>query len=125
MKDLRQEASERGIRVPLARTLDKYGIDDLFWLALLAGQDWKCAVCLKSRATWNTDHQHVPGWSKMPPERRRIYVRGVLCWHCNRTVVPSNLSAADGRRVADYLRRYEERRDHQLTVGVEPPCPPG
>ena len=23
------------------------------------------------QALWNTDHEHVPGWAKMPPEERK------------------------------------------------------
>lgn len=108
---LRNESESRGIRAPQIRTLKIYGIDELTWLWLLASQGWKCAICQKSKATWNTDHEHVPGWKKLPPEERVRYVRGILCWHCNRHVVNSNLSAADGRRLAAYLEAYEARRD--------------
>lgn len=111
LEQLRAEALGRGIQAPLSRTLKIYGIDELIWLRLIASQDWKCAVCNKSKATWNTDHEHVPGWKKLPPEERARYVRGILCWHCNRHVVNSNLSAADGHRLAAYLDRYEARRD--------------
>lgn len=111
---LQDEAVRRGIKPPSNKTLAKYGLDALRWLELLATQGWKCAVCQKSRATWNTDHQHVPGWAKKPPEERAIYVRGILCWYCNRHIVQSNLSAADGRRVAEYLEAYEARRTADL-----------
>lgn len=110
-EDLELEANFRGIVPPQERTLAKYGISRLYWLDLIASQGWRCAVCHKSKAKWNTDHEHVPGWSKREPEERARYVRGILCWHCNRHVVHSNLSAADGRRLAEYLEVYEQRRD--------------
>lgn len=120
--DLAQMALERGIRPPTDRTLAKYGIDSERWLELFQLQNWRCAICLKTKATWNTDHHHVPGWAKKPPEERAIYVRGILCWHCNRHVVGSYLSAADGQRIADYLLAYETRRS-QLEQEVENDCP--
>lgn len=110
----RLEAESRGIFPPQPRTLGRYGITADDWLALLECQGWKCAVCERTGRKWNTDHEHVPGWMKMPDDRRRIYVRGILCWHCNRRVVPSNLSAADARRVHTYLDTYEKRRADAL-----------
>lgn len=115
MSALKDEAARHGIRPPSAPTLRRYGLTADEWLALLAAQGWRCPVCLKSGAAvrWNTDHDHVPGWAKRPPEERRRYVRGVLCTYCNFRRVNSRMPAAEARRIADYLRAYEERRDHQ------------
>lgn len=111
--NLVQEAENRGIRVPSKSTLAKYGLQQWEWCKLLKDQGWVCPICEKAKATWNTDHEHVPGWHKKPPQERKRYVRGVLCWHCNKYGVPSNLSAAHGQNVADYLLEYERRRDGQ------------
>lgn len=111
MADLLSESVKRGIKIPTQRTLDKYGLKVSDWLKLLQSQDWKCAVCHKSKAKWNTDHEHVQGWSKMTAERRSIYVRGVLCWYCNRHIVQSNLTHTEAQRIADYIGTYEKRRD--------------
>ncbi len=104
-------AKQRGIHVVTEKTVKKYGLTLLEWLYLLEAQGWACAVCRRWRKmTMNTDHEHVRGWAKMPPEQKRRYVRGVLCTHCNYRVVHSRLTAAEAQRIADYLRLYEERR---------------
>lgn len=109
--NLLDDVAARGITPPTAKTLARYGLSAVDWVALLASQNWKCAVCLRDGRRWNTDHEHVPGWIRLPPEQRKIYVRGILCWHCNRHSVPSNMTSAEGARVASYLATYEERRD--------------
>ena len=110
---LAKEAERRGIRIPLPRTLSKYGMTASDWLAIMHRQDWKCPICTMSNTinVWNIDHQHVPGWNKMIASERKRYVRGVLCWRCNKKSAPSNLSAADARRLAAYLEIYENLRD--------------
>jgi len=108
---LRTEAADRHVVVPTKRTLDRYGLTDAEWLQLLAGQGWCCAVCKKTGQKWNTDHEHVPGWAKLPPDERKRFVRGVLCWFCNKFSVQSNLTAKQAASVAAYLERYEARRD--------------
>lgn len=99
-----------GITPPRQEALDKYGLTAEEWLALLEAQDWKCPICLKGERKWNTDHDHVPGWKNMPPEERKTYVRGILCWYCNHRRVNSRMSAEEAARIANYLRAYEERR---------------
>lgn len=110
---LGREAARRGIKAPSATTLRRYGLTAFEWLALLAGQGWRCPICRKRGAgvTWNTDHDHVPGWTKKSAEERRRYVRGVLCAYCNHRRVNSRMPALEARRIADYLAAYEARRD--------------
>ena len=112
MSALEKEAKRRGILPPTAATLRRYGLTVLEWLALMAGQGWKCPICEKRTGVrWNTDHDHVPRWKHLPPEERRRYVRGVLCAYCNFRRVNSRMSAAEAARIAAYLAAYEQRRD--------------
>ena len=112
MTNLERDGARRGIKAPGAATLRRYGLTALEWLELLAGQGWRCPICEKTGAgvRWNTDHDHVPGWKAMPPERRRLYVRGVLCAYCNHRRVNSRMSATEALRIANYLAAYEKRR---------------
>lgn len=110
MSKLAEEARRRGVRIPVKRTLAIYGLTVEAWLGIMQRQGWKCPICLKTEALWNLDHQHVPGWKKMPPEQRAKYVRGILCWYDNKRHAPSNMSAADAKRLAAYLEKYEARR---------------
>lgn len=113
MSSLIGEARRRGVVPPSVATLRRYGLTAEAWLALLAGQGWRCPICRKGSATtlWNTDHDHVPRWKTMPAEERRRYVRGVLCAYCNRRRVNSRMSADEAARIAAYLAAYEARRD--------------
>ena len=113
MTALEREARRRGIRHPAPSTLRKYGLTVDEWLALLAGQGWRCPVCRKTGAavTFVTDHHHVPRWKQMPPEERKRYVRGVLCRFDNHWRVNSHVNAVEAQRIADYLAAYEARRD--------------
>ena len=112
--ELAVAAAQRGIKVPLERTVARYGLTLEEWLALLEAQGWMCPICRRggNRVKYTTDHQHVPNWKRMEPEQRKRYVRGILCIHCNWKVVHSRLTAAEARRIAEYLTHYEERRDH-------------
>lgn len=115
MSPLEKEATRHGVRPPGAATLRRYGLTADEWLGLIKAQGWRCGVatCGKRGAgvTWNTDHDHVPGWKAKPPEERKRYVRGVLCAWCNHRRVNSRMSSREARAIADYLASYERRRD--------------
>jgi hypothetical protein len=110
------------IKRPSPATLDRYGFgcgpaaladtpyDD--WFALLASQTGTCGACrhVPPALRLNVDHEHVRGWKDMPPEKRRIYVRGLLCYMCNHYRLARGATVDNLRGAADYLERYEERR---------------
>lgn len=112
---LREEAVNREIKVPSRSTLKIYGLSERTWLILFREQCWECPICRKTQAHWNIDHQHISGWKKMPPATRATFVRGILCWSCNKNDAPSNLSSEKAYRLADYLRKYEVRRSKNGT----------
>jgi len=120
MTYLTMEAFHRGITPPAQKTLDRYGITQDEWLALLLNQGWVCPICevgnvkpSGKKTVWNTDHEHVPKWESMPPEERKKYVRGVLCHHCNHRKVGNHRDADLVQRIADYLKSYEARKGEQ------------
>jgi hypothetical protein len=100
------------VRPPSAKTLARYGIDLAEWRAILRRQGGVCAVCRRvSEKGWMCiDHEHAPGWKRMPPEQRRRYVRGILCYFCNFRYVGKCLTAEKARAVAAYLEAYEDRK---------------
>lgn len=104
-------AERLGIAPPAVSTLRRYGLTRADWLGMLAAQNWQCPICERRVALWNVDHEHVPGWKRMPAIERRRFVRGVLCARCNWKLVGSNLPADTADRIAAYLRAYERRRD--------------
>ncbi len=98
---------------PNFRTLSKYGLEHMSWLRLALKQGDTCAVCHKLPKSGRLviDHEHVKGWKKMPPEQRRKYVRGLLCWTCNRYFLARGATVQKMLDAAEYLRQYQERRD--------------
>lgn len=100
----------RGIVPPGKATCAKYGLTQEEWLRILADQGWVCAICENGNVRWNTDHEHVPGWRRMSDARRRLYVRGVLCWRCNRHLLPADMTLERAKNVVRYLTDFAARR---------------
>lgn len=96
--------------IPRPKTLQKYGLSAEDWTAILLRQGGVCAVCKKPpRARLCIDHAHVKGWKKLPPEKRRLHVRGLLCWFCNEHYVGRSITIAKSEAVTEYLRAHEDR----------------
>ena len=100
-----------GILDPAPATLAKYGMALDFWLRMAKDQDWRCAVCRKNPKRLVIDHEHVPGYKHMPPALRLRHVRGLTCDSCNHYVLTRYADANKHRQAAEYLERYERRRD--------------
>lgn len=95
------------ICVPKPATLKRYGLTGEAWLAILEAQGGVCYVCQKAPPSGRlcTDHEHVRGWKGKPPEERRRFVRGLLCWTCNHYYLGRGITVAKARRVVEYLER--------------------
>lgn len=100
------------VLVPSKATLAKYGLTEADWRLLLEKQGGVCAVCKTEpkKGRLCIDHEHVKGWSKMPPEQRKLYVRGLLDWFCNHYYVGRCITVAKAQGVVDYLKEYDLRR---------------
>jgi hypothetical protein len=98
-----------GIRLPSPATLAKYGLTVGMFRVLLEAQDYRCAVCGNKPATGRLviDHKHVKGWKKMPPEQRRLFVRGLTDWYCNHAYLGRGITLEKARGVVEYLERFE------------------
>lgn len=112
LKRLQAEANKRGVVQPSPVTLGKYGWTLEDWLGQLEGNRWRCPICLRAPRTgkYVTDHEHVRGWAKMPDEERKLYVRGLTCWSCNRYLLARDISVATAHNVVCYLETYAARR---------------
>lgn len=95
---------------PTKKTLAKYGLTEADWLAILKAQGGVCPVCKKTpNGRFCVDHDHVKGWKKMPPEKRRLHVRGLLCWFCNHTYVGRAITIQKSKNVTEYLEAHTDR----------------
>lgn len=97
---------------PSPATLKKYGLTEAEWRAILDRQGGVCFVCQKVPKSGRlcTDHEHVKNWKKMPPEQRKLYVRGLLCWTCNHYYLARGITVERSQRVTLYLQEYVVRR---------------
>lgn len=100
-----------GLKVPSKATLKKYGLSAEAWIAIARRQDFQCFICQKtpSSGRLNVDHEHVKGWKKMTPEKRRLYVRALLCFVCNHRVMTRGMSLDKALRVVKLFESYNWR----------------
>ena len=99
--------------VPQQGTLKKYGLTVGEWLQIAKRQGNVCAVCKKlpDNGRLCTDHEHVYGWKAMPPEKRKQYVRGLLCYFCNHYYMGRAINIFKAENVAIFLRKYDARKN--------------
>lgn len=94
--------------LPTKATLRKYGLSLDEWLAIYRRQNGCCGICKQpfgdKRA--NVDHVHIKGWGKMPPEERKHYIRGLLCYFDNKFLVMRGVTEGRLIAAAEYLGRY-------------------
>ena len=96
------------IRQPSVTTLEKYGLVLEEWKTIWESQGKKCPVCEKEPKTQSPtefmiDHAHVKGWKNMSPEQRKKYVRGILCYFCNRFYLAKAISIQKAKNIIKYL----------------------
>jgi hypothetical protein len=117
----RSKKIAQAIRPPSIKTLDKYGLSALDWVKLHDRQPNGCAVCEKIPKSGRLciDHEHVKGWKKMAPEKRRQYVRGLLCWRCNYHFAGKGMDLQRSLNLYQYLGRYVDRRRNEV-FGISP-----
>lgn len=100
------------VTVPKPATFRRYGLSRMEWQAILNGQNGTCFICQRVPKTGRlcVDHEHAPGWSKMPAEKRKLFVRGLLCWVCNSYYAARGITVEKAARLTEYLKRYEQRK---------------
>lgn len=114
-----------GLTPPSLVTLRKYGLTAAEWLAILRRQGGVCAICKKvpgpARNTglirFVIDHEHVRGWKRMSPDKRKLYVRGLTCWWCNSSYLGRSITAEKARNVARYLDAHAKRLAKAIAHG--------
>lgn len=104
------QAVEMGIVLPSQATLDKYGIDLKEWLGYIPKGVCPITGIMPGSGRFVVDHDHVRNWAKLPPEKRRLYVRGVTSVVANHYCLTRYMTADRARRIAVYLDKYAKRR---------------
>ena len=84
-----------------------YGLTKKDFDCMLQQQNNKCAICDVdfNNKRINIDHEHCKGFTKLDPSDKKLYVRGLLCFNCNRYKVAKN-DFASVKKVYNYLLEY-------------------
>lgn len=99
-------------RTASEKTLKKFGLSQDEWQALYYKFDGKCHICKRSLEGKhaNVDHEHVRGWKKMPPNKRKQFVRGLACFQCNRLLLQKSVTIKKLKAATAYLEEYEKSK---------------
>lgn len=106
---------EKKHKARASRLLKVYGITIDEWEDKLKEQNGVCFICQKfpKNGILCTDHIHVKGYEKFPPEEKKKYVRGLLCFMCN-TALKCVEKTSDGTRnrkmldgMVEYFLKYK------------------
>jgi hypothetical protein len=94
---------------PSPPTLAKYGLSLADWQAIADRQNHLWAICknLPTSGRLVIDHEHVKGWAKMPPDQRRRYVRGLVCFHASHAWLGKGMSIERALAMTAYLGAYQ------------------
>jgi len=105
--------------VPTKGTLKTYGLTVKEWGTILQSQGGVCAICKKLPFNGRLciDHDHAPGWKKMPPEGRKLHIRGLVCFFCNHYYLARALTLARAQAVVTYLERYIAKLETHYGLG--------
>lgn len=110
------EIKEKRRKETRIRTLAYYGLKEEEYQDILESQGGVCAICgnpPKTRAL-NVDHEHQSKDKKRTPESRKIRIRGLLCYRCNRALGIFGNEMMKllfvSRRLNDYMERYYIKR---------------
>lgn len=103
------EELKKTARLPSKQTTAKYGLTVDEWVAILKNQGDVCYICkrLPDNLTLCVDHAHLPNFKKLPPNIRKLHVRGILCHYCNFRLLPKGLTVEKSRNITQYLEAFE------------------
>jgi hypothetical protein len=96
------------IKTTSDKTLAKYGLTAQDFKIMLYNQGGVCGICKKESTSGrlNVDHEHIKGWKKLPPEERKKYCRGLLCYICNNRLMTKGVTEEKLLSAVYYMQRY-------------------
>lgn len=100
------------MRLPTSTTLKKYGLSAQDWSSLVKSQSYSCPICHRAfseNVKPCIDHIHIRRFKHMKPEKKRLYIRGVLCNYDNHRLLAKGTTLDKARAVVAYLEAYEAR----------------
>ena len=90
----------------------RYGLTIEQINAMLLAQSGACPICKVDLGEgFVVDHEHVEGWKGMPPEERKLYVRGLLHHKCNLMIGFANDSSTVLQNAICYLDKQKENKN--------------
>jgi len=109
-----QKQQKQTLVIPKEKTLSKYGITKKEWLQMARKQRKVCAICKKFPSTGklHIDHEHIKNFKKLPPQEKKQYIRGLLCWTCNYFIMSKNVSIDKLKNAIKYLYKYYKNKHY-------------
>lgn len=105
------EGEQVEIREPSPATLKKYGLSLNEWKEIISSQGYRCPVCKRVLGGRTViDHLHVKGWKDLPPNLRKMYVRGISDWRCNYFFLEKTMTLERAKNLVEYLEDFGKRR---------------
>jgi hypothetical protein len=107
------------VQTPTKSTLARYGLSEEAWRKMLDEQGGKCFICEKEpkKGRLCIDHYHAPGWKKMTPAGRVMWVRGLLCWYCNNRFLSRGIDTKKAKRIVEFLERFDAKiKEHEAKL---------
>lgn len=91
--------------------LEHYGIDEDEYNRMLKTQGGVCKICGHPKKTRNlaVDHKHQLNFKKMKNSEKRKYLRGILCWKCNKGLELFNDNPQHLQNASQYLIDWQEK----------------
>jgi len=88
----------------------KYGITQVEYNIILIRQNYCCAICGRHQDNFKrrlaVDHIHIDNYDELPIEEKPNYIRGLLCYSCNRHVgILENIPTLEN--MIQYLKLYK------------------
>ncbi len=88
------------------RYYEEYGITKGQYELMYDAREGKCDLCERWYPVLHVDHRHVPGYKKLPPEKKILEVRGLLCYRHNKFTIGSLEIDKDARKILNNVNHY-------------------
>ena len=111
------------MKPPTRATLARYGMVLFDWWELYEDQSGRCPVCERPLEKSVIDHLHATNWRKMAPEKRRLYVRSLVCRACNHWLLSPEHHGFKPQhfiRAGEYLAKHRDRIQALLPPKAQP-----
>ena len=89
--------------------MDNYGITEEDYKEMYRFRGGLCDICQRKYDVLNIDHRHILKFKKLPPEKKKLEVRGLACFRCNKFTLAGIEIHKNSRDILDRINMYFEQ----------------